>query len=440
MYQNISKIKLEIKSYQSNSQRDLSKNERNLFIKTNPVLENQIKKKKNVSKKDFRKREYIISVNNILNEIKEKVKSKQSKILSKRKLTEISNCKNISKEKTMNNTFNTNNTYSNINNNTNQNSNSNNTYINVAINTLNEDEVSKNVENLENFNEIKDNNKNSKQFKLKTFNDFNINSDKYFSPKNEKLHTFREYYSINDKVKEMNKIKNELFLSSNKFYLHNKEKGIKNLIKQIKNKDIEKELKQLGFDYTGNKKLNLYSDLKRLPTKICFGKGVSYMKGEDEDKEIYEKKFLKNLESKSKENKINADNFHKLMTKGFCSSRKNLNKYDAALENKLIINSSSTKKYKKKNQIVTGQNLYPLLMQKKILKNILPKEVDYNTQFTINDVINDEIHPLFRYQKKNLNFHSGLISHEINYLFVKTFSLGQMTDKRKDIINKNSIF
>ena len=193
-------------------------------------------------------------------------------------------------------------------------------------------------------------------------------------------------------------------------------------------------MKQLGYDFNNKKKFNLYSELKRLPTQICFGKGVSSMKEEKEDKEIYENKFLKNLENKSKENQTNKDNYYKLLTKGFCSSKKNINKYDAVFENKLVVNSNSMKKYEQKNQLITGQNMYPLFKQKKILRNILPKEVDYNTQFTINDVIDDEMHPLYRYQKKNLTFHSGLISHEIDFLFVKHFALGEMVDKKK---NKN---
>ena len=64
---------------------------------------------------------------------------------------------------------------------------------------------------------------------------------------------------------------------------------------------------------------------------------------EDEDKEIYENKFLKNLENKCKENQINTENFRRLMTKGFSDSRKNINKYDAVLENKLVKNSNSKK-------------------------------------------------------------------------------------------------
>ena len=444
MYQNSSKKKLKIDSYQSSSEKKLSKKKENKFIKTNTETEInfQIKKKKNNSKNNFRKKEYIISIDNVLNKLKEKVKSKQSKILNQTKLTEISNYKNISKEKTMNNTFNTYNTNSNINinNNNNQNSNSNNTYINIAINNSKEEqEISKNQVNINNINKInniKNIDKNSKKIKLITFNDFDKSDKKFLDSNDMPLNTLHEYYTTKDKIKEMEQLKKKLFLSSTKFYLQNKNKGIKRKIKQLKNKDVEKELKQCGYNFTEYKKLNIYSDLKKLPTKICFGKGISSMKEEDEDKEIYENKFLKNLENKCKENQVNTENFHRLMTKGFCGSRKNINKYDAVLENKLVTNSNSKKIYKKKNQLITGQNLYPLLTTKKILRNILPKEIDYNTQFTINDVINDELHPMYRYQKKNLNFHSGLISHEINFLFVKTFALGTMVDKRKDLINR----
>jgi len=253
---------------------------------------------------------------------------------------------------------------------------------------------------------------------------------------NNKIRIPREYYTEKDQIKELNKIRQDLFNSSRKFYLHNSNKTIINRLRQLKSKNIERELKQLGYDFNNKKKFNLYSELKRLPTQICFGKGVSSMKEEKEDKEIYENKFLKNLENKSKENQTNKDNYYKLLTKGFCSSKKNINKYDAVFENKLVVNSNSMKKYEQKNQLITGQNMYPLFKQKKILRNILPKEVDYNTQFTINDVIDDEMHPLYRYQKKNLTFHSGLISHEINFLFVKHFALGEMVDKKKDVLNK----
>ena len=422
--------KLEINSDIANFEKRLSKNKIKDIINTNSLIDYQIKMKKNDIKTNKRKKDYIISIDNAFNKIKEKVRLKQSKLLNQTKLAEISNIKNISKEKTMNNTFNTNNTYSNINNNMNQNSNSNNTYINVAINNITEDDKSKNSELLNDINKIEKHT--PKKIEQIDLNNLNMNN---FS-ENNKIRIPREYYTEKDQIVELNKIRQDLFNSSRKFYLHNSNKTIINRLRQLKSKNIERELKQLGYDFNNKKKFNLYSELKRLPTQICFGKGVSSMKEEKEDKEIYENKFLKNLENKSKENQTNKDNYYKLLTKGFCGSKKNINKYDAVFENKLVVNSNSMKKYEQKNQLITGQNMYPLFKQKKILRNILPKEVDYNTQFTINDVIDDEMHPLYRYQKKNLTFHSGLISHEINFLFVKHFALGEMVDKKKDVLNK----
>ena len=415
MEQNKSKKNLKINTYNSFLEKDISKYKIYNLEKGNQLINYKIKKKRNNSNRNFKKKEYLISINNALNEVKEKMKLSQSRSLNKIK-KELNN-KNISKEKTMNNTFNTNNTWSNINSNKiNQNSN-NNTYINIAI--LTDDEISKNIENIE-----KD--KNYKIKIIKNYNDFDIDNLEEINKK--KLPLQKEYYSLNDKIKELDKIKNDLFISSTKFYLQNKERSIINKIKKIKRMNLEKKLELCGYNFNDKKKFKIYSDLKRLPTEICFGKGTSFFKKEEEDKEINSFKFFKNLKGKNKENKINSKIFHKLMVNGFTDS-KNINKYDAVLENKLVINSNYKRK---KNPIKEGQNLYQILTEKKILRNILPKEIDYNTQFTINDIINNELHPFYRYQHKNLNFHSHLLSHEINYLFIEDFALGKMADKKKD--------
>ena len=412
MEQNKSKKNLKINTYNSFLEKDISKYKIYNLEKGNQLINYKIKKKRNNSNRNFKKKEYLISINNALNEVKEKMKLSQSRLLNKTH-KELNN-KNISKEKTMNNTFNTNNTWSNINSNKiNQNSN-NNTYINIAI--LTDDEISKNIE--------KD--KNYKIKIIKNYNDFDIDNLEEINKK--KLPLQKEYYSLNDKIKELDKIKNDLFISSTKFYLQNKERSIINKIKKIKRMNLEKKLELCGYNFNDKKKFKIYSDLKRLPTEICFGKGTSFFKKEEEDEEINSFKFFKNLKGKNKENKINSKIFHKLMVNGFTDS-KNINKYDAVLENKLVINSNFKRK---KNPIKEGQNLYQILTEKKILRNILPKEIDYNTQFNINDIINNELHPFYRYQHKNLNFHSHLLSHEINYLFIEDFALGKMADKKKD--------
>ena len=415
MEQNKSKKNLKINTYNSFLEKDISKYKIYNLEKGNQLINYKIKKKRNNSNRNFKKKEYLISINNAFNEVKEKMKLSQSRLLNKTH-KELNN-KNISKEKTMNNTFNTNNTWSNINSNKiNQNSN-NNTYINIAI--LTDDEISKNIENIE-----KD--KNYKIKIIKNYNDFDIDNLEEINKK--KLPLQKEYYSLNDKIKELDKIKNDLFISSTKFYLQNKERSIINKIKKIKRMNLEKKLELCGYNFNDKKKFKIYSDLKRLPTEICFGKGTSFFKKEEEDKEINSFKFFKNLKGKNKNNEINSKIFHKLMVNGFTDS-KNINKYDAVLENKLVINSNYKRK---KNPIKEGQNLYQILTEKKILRNILPKEIDYNTQFTINDIINNELHPFYRYQHKNLNFHSHLLSHEINYLFIEDFALGKMADKKKD--------
>ena len=415
MEQNKSKKNLKINTYNSFLEKDISKYKIYNFEKGNHLINYKIKKKRNNSNRNFKKKEYLISINNALNEVKEKMKLSQSRLLNKTH-KELNN-KNISKEKTMNNTFNTNNTWSNINSNKiNQNSN-NNTYINIAV--LTDDEISKNIENIE-----KD--KNYKIKIIKNYNDFDIDNLEEINKK--KLPLQKEYYSLNDKIKELDKIKNDLFISSTKFYLQNKERSIINKIKKMKRMNLEKKLELCGYNFNDKKKFKIYSDLKRLPTEICFGKGTSFFKKEEEYKEINSFKFFKNLKGKNKNNEISSKIFHKLMVNGFTDS-KNINKYDAVLENKLVINSNFKRK---KNPIKEGQNLYQILTEKKILRNILPKEIDYNTQFTINDIINNELHPFYRYQHKNLNFHSHLLSHEINYLFIEDFALGKMADKKKD--------
>ena len=209
MEQNKSKKNLKINTYNSFLEKDISKYKIYNLEKGNQLINYKIKKKRNNSNRNFKKKEYLISINNALNEVKEKMKLSQSRLLNKTK-KELNN-KNISKEKTMNNTFNTNNTWSNINSNKiNQNSN-NNTYINIAI--LTDDEISKNIENIE-----KD--KNYKIKIIKNYNDFDIDNLEEINKK--KLPLQKEYYSLNDKIKELDKIKNDLFISSTKFYLQNK--------------------------------------------------------------------------------------------------------------------------------------------------------------------------------------------------------------------------
>ena len=75
-----------------------------------------------------------------------------------------------------------------------------------------------------------------------------------------------------------------------------------------------------------------------------------------------------------------------------------------------------------------GNIIYQIFNQKKMLKNIMPKEYDYNTQRTPIELLNDTYHPLLRFQKKMLNQHINAINQEIGVTYSKPFTL---VDKNK---------
>ena len=70
-----------------------------------------------------------------------------------------------------------------------------------------------------------------------------------------------------------------------------------------------------------------------------------------------------------------------------------------------------------------GNSVYPIYGQKKMLKNIMPKEYDYNTRRTPVELLHDTYHPLLRFQKKMLNQHINAINQEIGVTYSKYFTL-----------------
>jgi len=233
-----------------------------------------------------------------------------------------------------------------------------------------------------------------------------------------------QYYSLKDDL--MRKRKKDYLLSeSRKFYYYNNDRGILNKIKRIKYKDTEKEEKENGLYFYDKKQIRIYSGVKRMPTQICFSKGISSFKNNQEELEIYLKyndKYVNNLMKKNDnrgDNEKKINNYYKLITKGFPKNEfKNFNIYD----HKLIINSRKRKKFQK-NKDLFGNDIYPLINQKKILKNIIKKPLDYNTKISIMSILNNEIHAFKRFQSKILNHSSKLISHEIDFLFCQNFKL-----------------
>ena len=78
------------------------------------------------------------------------------------------------------------------------------------------------------------------------------------------------------------------------------------------------------------------------------------------------------------------------------------------------------KSKKKKNVINKG---FPLIASKKIVKNLLPQEYDFNKVKTPEEVLRNAYHPVVRYQKNVLNKHINAINQEINVNYSNTFCL-----------------
>ena len=66
---------------------------------------------------------------------------------------------------------------------------------------------------------------------------------------------------------------------------------------------------------------------------------------------------------------------------------------------------------------------FPIINSKKILKNLLPKEYDYNHEKTSEEVLKNVYHPLVRYQKKMLNKHINAINREIGVEYSNYFTI-----------------
>ena len=122
-----------------------------------------------------------------------------------------------------------------------------------------------------------------------------------------------------------------------------------------------------------------------------------------------------NFNKKSKPKKINtSEKIKELFINGFNVKTKNniiknSNKiFDIENKKQIFITNSNLEKPNQRD--CSGNEIYPILRKQKILKNILPNEVDYNTRTSIVDIVNNEIHPLLRFQKKIMAQSSNLIS------------------------------
>ena len=251
----------------------------------------------------------------------------------------------------------------------------------------------------------------------------------------EKIQRFqKEFYCIDNKEKEKRRI--NLLKTSYHFNKYNNDRAIIRMINRFKNKE------ELEFAQRETKrKYSQFSYTKRIRTKIAFGKGKS-------NNEISEIDNNYNFNKKRKQQKIkkrkNTEKLKDIFNNGYnlkteYNYLKNNNKITYSdIKKEIFITNSNLEKVSPRDCF--GNIIYPILTKHKILKNILPNEVDYNTKTSIVDIINSEIHPLLRFQKKIMTQSSNLISQELNVLFSKFMCLSKIEpDKENELKRKDNL-
>jgi len=263
----------------------------------------------------------------------------------------------------------------------------------------------------------------------------NLNSISIYSTQfnNDEFKTCRSnkiYYVLNNRKKEKQRL--ELLRASYNFNKFNNDRALIKMITKFKNKEEEAEHK-INYE----PKHNLFSYLKRIPTKVAFGKGTSTIEVPEIDNNFNFNKIRRRQRTKKKDINKKLNNLfshgYNIKTDGnIIKSHKNFSE-----DKKSIFITNSHMSQNPKDRF--GNEIYPVLTKHKILKNILPKEVDYNTKTTIQDIVNSEIHPLLRFQKKIMTQSSNLISQELNILFSKYICLSNMNSDKQEIYKRNDI-
>lgn len=276
-----------------------------------------------------------------------------------------------------------------------------------------------------NLKTLKTETKNKSIFNQKYMNNLSIYSTLWYTeePKYQKT-----YYTLNNKKKE--KMLRDILKKSENFNRYNDDRMIIGIINKFKNKNI-----------TANefKKFQQFTYKKRIPIKIAFGLGQS----SNEDPQINNNRdFNKRLKQQKIKKVPISKRLNHLYKQGFNDESesglsKNYKKENSKSSPKklFVVDSSINKLYPKDS---FGNEIYSVFTKHKILRNILPKEVDYNTRTSIDDIINSEIHPLLRHQKKVLTNSTNLISQDLNVLFSQYVRLCQKKkqygDKGEDVI------
>ena len=230
-----------------------------------------------------------------------------------------------------------------------------------------------------------------------------------FKNENSKIPRYQKDYYSSMLNKNLYKNREKLIQSSINFYLHEQK-----LLPVSKKKE---------YLYDFNKKRpKIFSEMKRIPGVISFGKIIpkETITVQNQNKRrhiIYRPKQILGLNDDTK------NIFRKGLTKG--------NSFKKLKQAKLIKDDYNTddpngQYYIPKDQF--GNTVYPIFGQKKMLKNLMPKEYDYNTLKSPLELLHDTYHPLLRFQKKMLAQHINAINQEIAVTYSKHFTL---VDKSK---------
>ena len=255
-------------------------------------------------------------------------------------------------------------------------------------------------------------NDNNKKLEKKKLNASNSESSlvSYKPDKKEFPRIQKDYYSsmLNNYI---SKRREKLIQSSTDFYLHQQ---------KFMSKTSNFKKKEYNFNLE-KKKSQVFSELKRVPNIIAFGKVVP------KESVKIQKQNKKHIYLRPKKSLGHNKETKNIFRKGLV----NKNSIENLKELKLIkddynTNNPNTEDYIPKDQF--GNIVYPILVQKKMLKNIMPKEYDYNTIRSPLELLHDTYHPLLRFQKKMLAQHINAINQEIGVTYSKHFTL---VDKNK---------
>ena len=94
----------------------------------------------------------------------------------------------------------------------------------------------------------------------------------------------------------------------------------------------------------------------------------------------------------------------------------------------LFKNGLSQKEYDRiknysSDDITYHKQSFPMIANKKVVKNILPKEYNYSKRKSPDEVMRNAYHPVVRFQKKQISKHTNNIYKEINVKYSNTFTL-----------------